>query len=218
VWNDASASDTITSQYRYVALADNGLFCTASQPASVEGYETPDAPTGSLSIDQDPRNGQDFVVNLSANSSTRYLYYSVNDGSPVRFSGSASLGAGAGFGIQTSVVFTSCAIDGDYCASSSASVGTAFTTHASVISAVVGQPPVVRAPDNNGNGDLAPSYKVEYCVVAGVGCTAQKPDDGGNYSLSDNVPTGYGSIRVTATVNGKDDPNPDTVPISQPDN
>jgi hypothetical protein len=218
VWTDSTASDTITSQYRYVALADNGLFCTASQPASVEGYQTPDAPTGTVTVDADPGNRQNYVVNLRADGSTSYLYYSVNGGSSVRFSGTTSIGAGAGFGIESSVVFTSCAVDGDYCASSGPSRGTAYTTHASVTSAVAGQPPVVRAPDNNGNSDLAPSYKVEYCTLAGIGCTTQKPDNGGTYSLSDNVPTGYGWIRVTATVNGNDDPNPDTVPITQPDN
>ncbi len=48
VFTGSTATDRISSQYRYVALADNGLFCTASQPASVQGYQAPDAPTGTV--------------------------------------------------------------------------------------------------------------------------------------------------------------------------
>jgi hypothetical protein len=214
VWAQSSADDTITSPYRYVAYADNGLFCTPSQPASVEGFETPDAPTGNVSVDPDPRNPQDYVVNITADGgSARYLYYSVNGGTPVRFNGSTSLGAGAGNGIETSVVFTACATDGDYCSSSQPSKGTAFTTHATVVNAVEGQRPVVNAPDNNGNAspDFVPTYKVEYCtgqLLGGYSCTDDKPDNAGKYSLSDTVPAGFDAIRVTATVNKITDPRP----------
>jgi large repetitive protein len=218
VWNSNTANDTITSPYRYVAYADNGLFCTASQPASVEGFQTPDAPSGSVDVDADGRNPQNYVLTATATStgSTRYLYYSVNGGSPVRFDGSVALGAGSGNGVETSVVFTSCATDGDYCASSKPYTNTAYTTHATIVSAVEGQTPVVNPPDNSGNAAFPPSYKVEYCSrVLGViaNCTEDKAD-GGKYSLSDPVPSGFDVLRVTATVKGNADPRPDTRDIT----
>ncbi|MDM7890373.1 Ig-like domain-containing protein [Curtobacterium caseinilyticum] len=206
VWNGATANDRITSQYRYVALADNGLFCTASQPAAVQGFRTPDAPTGSVDAVQDSGSSPTWGLRATAVGTSPYLYYSVNGGTPVRFSGSAALGAGSGYGLETTVVFTSCATEGQYCASSEPVRAIAFTTRASVASAVVGQAPVVNAPDNNGR--IGPDgYQVSYCRTGLVlVCSDTNPDTNAPWSTSDPVPDGYDSIRVKATVNGKQDP------------
>ncbi|UBQ01229.1 Ig-like domain-containing protein [Curtobacterium sp. TXMA1] len=208
VWNAQTASDRITSRYRYVALADNGLFCTASQPADVQGYQAPDAPTGSVERAPQP-DAADGTLDLRATAQTSapYLYYSVGGGQPVRFSGTASLGAGAGYGIPTSVVFTACAADGQYCTSSAAQTATAFTTRASVVSAVVGQAPVVNAPDNNGR-IAADGYQISYCrsTILGDICDDTNPTTRAPWTTSDPVPSGYSSIRVKATVDGQQDP------------
>jgi hypothetical protein len=206
VFTGASASDRITSQYRYVALADNGLFCTPSQPASVQGYQTPTAPSGSVDTVQDGATAPTWGLRATATATSPFLYYSVNGGTPVRFSGSASIGAGSGYGLETSVVFTSCATDGAYCASGEAVRATAYTTRASIASAVVGQAPVVNAPDNNGR--IAPDgYQVSYCrtILLQV-CSDTNPDTGAPWATTDAVPDGYTSIRVKATVRGSQDP------------
>jgi hypothetical protein len=208
VFTGSTATDRISSQYRYVALADNGLFCTASQPASVQGYQAPDAPTGS--VDPAPQPATDGTVGLTATAQRTgpYLYYSIGGGPRVAFSGSASLGAGAGYGLETSVVFTACAADGQYCTSSAAKTATAFTTRASVVSAVVGQAPVINAPDNNGR--IAPDgYRISYCRpgLLGIGetCSDTNPDTGKAWTRSDPVPAGSSAVIVQATVNGQQD-------------
>lgn len=206
VFTGSTATDRISSQYRYVALADNGLFCTASQPASVQGYQAPDAPTGS--VDPAPQPAADGTVGLTATAQRTgpYLYYSIGGGPRVAFSGSASLGAGAGYGLETSVVFTACAVDGQYCSSSSPVSATAFTTRATIASAVVGQAPVINPPDNNGR--LLPKqsdYEISYCNLAVV-CSGTNPKTNAPWTTSDQVPSGYTSILVKATVNGQQDP------------
>lgn len=207
VWNGSSANDRITSQYRYVALADNGLFCTASQPASVQGYQTPDAPTGTVEPDGGPDADGAVGLRATAQASTPYLYYSVGGGPRVRFSGSASLGAGAGYGLETSVVFTACATDGQYCASSAPATATAFTTRATVVSAVVGQAPVINPPENNGH--IAPDgYRISYCrpeLLGSERCSDTNPETGKAWTTGDAVPAGSSAIVVQATVNGQQD-------------
>ncbi|GGK87517.1 hypothetical protein JOE58_001058 [Curtobacterium luteum] len=201
VWTGASRTDTISDPYRYVAYADNGLFCTPSSPQGVQGYQTPDAPTGSAALQQ---NGANWDVVASTSSSAQYLYYSVNGAAPVRFGGTVNLRAGAGFGIATSVVFTACATDGDYCASSAASQATAFTTRASVQSAAVGSTPNI-VDNNNGlfKAD-AISYTILYCkdnpLGLGSTCDADNPETDTAWSTSDPVPAGYDEIRVQETV------------------
>ncbi|WIB58839.1 Ig-like domain-containing protein [Curtobacterium sp. MCLR17_007] len=209
VWNATTATDQISSQYRYVALADNGLFCSASDVANVQGYQTPDAPKGTVSVPTDGLPKQDYGIALTASGRGDYLYYSVNGGPRVLFDGSADLGAGAGFGVPTNVVLTTCATADDYCASTTLSGATAFTTRASIAGAVEGQRPVINPP-NNGNPAFAPSdYGIVYCspgLLGVISCTDQKPDNGGAYGTSDPVPVGAVEIRVSATVDGHTDP------------
>ncbi|MGU3408528.1 Ig-like domain-containing protein [Microbacterium sp. M1A1_1b] len=209
VWNATTATDLISSQYRYVALADNGLFCTSSDVASVQGYQTPDAPTGTATVPTDGLPKQDYGITLTGSGDGDYLYYSVNGGPRVGFDGSADLGSGAGFGVPTNVVLTTCATADDYCASTTLPGSTAFTTRASIASAVEGQAPVINAP-NNGNAEFAPSaYRIVYCtpgLLGIVSCTDQKPDNGGAYGPSDAVPVGAVEVRVSATVDGHTDP------------
>ncbi|PZF59842.1 fibronectin type III domain-containing protein [Curtobacterium sp. MCSS17_008] len=217
VWNESTASDRISSQYRYVALASNGLFCTASQPASVQGYQTPDAPTGTIEAVQDGETSPNWDIRVTAKPTSEYLYYSVNGGAPVRFSGAASLGAGSGYGIQTSVVFTACATDGQYCASGGPVSDTAFTTRASVVSAVVGQAPVINPPDNNGRLVPEPEdYQISYCRPL-LGCSDTNPATNAPWTTTDPVPEGSSSIRVKATVKGEQDPVGATKDVTTPD-
>jgi len=208
VWTASSASDVISSQYRYVALADNGLFCSASRPASVEGYKTPDQPSGSATVPTDGLAQQDYGITVTGSGTGAYLYYSLNGGTPVRFSGTADVGAGSGFGIATQVTITSCATAGDYCSSSPTYTATAFTTHATITSAIAGQPPVINI--NNGNADYkASDYGIQYCSRGFLGaltCTGEKPDNGGAYTSADPVPADAVEMRVSATVNSKTDP------------
>jgi len=207
VWNAASATDQISSGYRYVALADNGLFCTASAPADVEGFETPSAPSGTVSVVQDAGDRSTWTLTVRATSTSPFLYYSVGGGPLVRFDGTASAGAGAGFGLESSIVFTSCATDGDYCAASGPVTGTAFTTRATIAGATVGQSPVINAPDNNGK--LTPSgYRISYCTNGLFGsCSTTNPATGRPWATTDAVPAGFDTIRVQATVSGQQDPD-----------
>ncbi|PCN47868.1 fibronectin-like protein [Curtobacterium sp. 'Ferrero'] len=206
VWTGGEQTDSISQQYRYVAYADNGTFCTASSPQSVQGYQTPHAPTGSLTLQQDQA---DWNIAASATPS-QYLYYSVNGGAPIRFDGSANLGAGAGFGNTTAVVFTACAVEGDYCASSAATKATAFTTRATVQSAAVGSVPNIVDNNNSAFDPKTITYAIQYCKTNPLGlgstCAENNPDTNEPWKASDVVPAGYDEIRVRETVNGQTDP------------
>ena len=226
VWNASAAQDRIESAYKYVALADNGLFCSASEVEGVEGYKTPDTPSADVTVAQPSTGSPNWDLKVTTSSNAPYRYYSVNGGAPVRFDKTAFVGAGKGYGLVSSIVVTACARDGDYCSSSVGATGTPFTTRAVLGEIVEASAPQIEDANNGGFRPDQISYQIEYCeqrLIVGTVCEATNPETGTGWTKADNVPEGYDSIRVRETVNGQTDPGwattgiePNPTPSSTP--
>ncbi|OIH93494.1 Ig-like domain-containing protein [Curtobacterium sp. MCBA15_001] len=205
VWDAATAKDSIASDYVYVALADNGFFCTASDAAGVQGFSTPPAPTATVTVAQNGILSPDWDLGLTASASGKYTYYSINGNTPVPFQGSADLGAGVGYGSSTVVVVSTCALPDMYCSETTAKAATAFTTRATITTATVGQALVI---DDSNNGYGSPAQQIAFCKPGLVFDDCDKTDPSGNaWAANANVPAGYATVQVKQTVNGKTDPS-----------
>ncbi|WP_422874065.1 Ig-like domain-containing protein [Curtobacterium sp. RRHDQ66] len=221
----ASSTDrTVTgngSQYRYLVFSSNGGgFCAVGVSKPVTSFTPPDAPTGSATLAETPDdNGHvDIKVSVTGPGGADHYSYSVNGASPQSINGPATT-SGAGYGNTTTITLYACTTSSDeYCSSTSLPPVTAVNTRASG-TAVVGQTPVVNAPDNNDK--LSPSaYTLEYCPTnfTSAGCSDINPETQKAWTGNDVVPDGpsYRYLRIRATVGSYTDPQGAYVPVTNP--
>ncbi|PZE32322.1 fibronectin type III domain-containing protein, partial [Curtobacterium sp. MCLR17_055] len=223
-WDGGSANDTLNSNgnFQYVALADNGLFCTPSRAASVQGYSAPGAASADIGVERFSEDDGTYAIRIrnpraqpSPNGSIDHYAYSVNGGGLVSFGGNGSWVTGAAFGSTVSVTVVACA-DGtsNFCGDGSTVGGLRpVQTRATLPDSVTaGTQLTVTAPPQNAG--LQPTgYRVVFCAsryyqLCGEG-TVYAPD--ALPTVEDAPLSRY--VYVAAIVDGHEDPNPPSASI-----
>jgi hypothetical protein len=206
----------VDGDVQYVALADNGLFCTPSDPTSVTSYQAPGQAAATIDVQLQDQNAGAYGIRISgARASGRVDHFAYStDGQNYRtMSGNTDWVADPQWGADTGVSVIACADDtSNFCgpASDVQRVRPVLTRASIPDSYDAGSPVTVSAaPQNTGAGPQ--QYRVTFCPTLnlGINCTSA------TYA-PDALPTvpASGTVTVAAIVDGHEDSNPPTSPVN----
>jgi hypothetical protein len=217
-WASGSANDMLNANgdFQYVALADNGLFCTASDPTSVTSYQAPGQAAATIDVELQDQNAGAYGIRISgARASGRVDHFAYStDGQNYRtMAGSTDWVADPQWGADTDVSVIACAdATSNFCgpASDVQRVRPVLTRAAIPDSYDAGGQVTVSAPPQN-VGAGPQQYRVTFCPTLnlGINCTSDTyPAD-----ALPSVPAS-GTVTVAAIVDGHEDTNPPTSPVT----
>ncbi|MCU1529365.1 MAG: hypothetical protein JWP75_3128, partial [Frondihabitans sp.] len=202
--------------YTYFIYADNGYFCTASSPASVQSLQAPSGVSATAAVvDRGDSSGY-FDVQISGlqvTTGTAQSYVATNTGSgaSITVQNGDFLTSSADqsvYGLAQTWTVKACRTsDGNICSTDTATIsGTPVSTRASIGQCTVGAALAVNAPAND-HGVTPDGYTVDFNEpFLGIDHWVSNDSNGNAFTTTSTVPTSATQVRVKATVQGHQDP------------